>query len=137
MPERSAIVAEARAWVGTPFHWQASAKGKGCDCKGLIAGVARDLGLPEAGMLYARMADYARVDPAILREGLRATFDQVAEPEPGDVLLLKVSNRPQHLAIYVGEGRMIHTYSKGPGAVVEVPMGQVWRDAIDSVWSWR
>jgi cell wall-associated NlpC family hydrolase len=36
---RSAIVAEARTWIGTPYRHQASLKGVGCDCLGLVRGV--------------------------------------------------------------------------------------------------
>lgn len=134
---RSDIVAAARGWIDTPFVWQASVRGVGCDCRGLISGTARDLGLPEADTFYARTADYTNVDKALLKAGLRALFDPVTVEQPGDVLLLRVGDKAQHLAIYAGCGRMIHTYGKGPSKVMEVPMGRAWRDAIDSVWTWR
>ena len=38
---RRRIVEEARSWVGTPYVHQASCKGAGCDCLGLIRGVWR------------------------------------------------------------------------------------------------
>lgn len=134
---RPDIVAEARAWIDTPFHWQASVKGRGCDCKGLIWGVARELGLTEADAFHARLANYASVDVALLRAGLRSVFDEVAEMRPADVLLLKIGGQPRHLAFYAGGGRMIHTYGKGPSRVLEVPMGHAWREAVDSIWTWR
>lgn len=40
---RSAIVTEARTWIGTPYQHQASLKGVGCDCLGLVRGVWREL----------------------------------------------------------------------------------------------
>ena len=135
MPQRSDIVAAAREWIDTPFVWQASVKGVGADCRGLISGVARDLGLPEADSFYARTADYAKVDAALLKAGMRALFDPVKEAAPGDVLLLKVGGRAQHLAIYVGAGRMIHTYRNNIGKVIEVPVGR--SRPIDSIWAWR
>lgn len=131
------IVAEARSWVGTPFHWQASVKGRGCDCKGLIVGVARALGLPGADSLYAEMADYHNVDERLLKRGLAECLDRADEPQPGDVLLLRVAAKPQHLAILSDNNRMIHTYGKGPRRVVEVPMGSIWWAALDSAWRWR
>ena len=33
---RETIIAEARAWIGTPYHHQAALKGVGCDCLGQI-----------------------------------------------------------------------------------------------------
>src|SRR4051812_32701629 len=38
---RAAIVAEARDWIGTRYRHQASLKGVGCDCLGLVRGVWR------------------------------------------------------------------------------------------------
>lgn len=134
---RDAIVAEARSWLGTPFHWQGSVKGIGCDCKGLIVGVARALGLPGADGLYAGIADYQKVDGQLLRKGLGEAMTISANPLPGDVLLLCVAGKAQHLAILTENNRMIHTYGKGPSKVVEVPMGRVWWAALDSVWKWK
>ncbi len=39
----SRIVTAARAWIGTPYLHQASAKGAVCDCLGLIRGVWREV----------------------------------------------------------------------------------------------
>lgn len=134
----AAIVAAARAWIGTPFAWGQSLKGVGCDCKGLIAGVARELGLPGADSFEAGYAGYGtRVPSDDLRAGLMRHLDPVADARPGDVLLINVNKRPQHLAIFAGGGRMIHTYSKGPMRVIEVPMGHVWTRAVDSAWRFR
>ena len=42
-PTRDEIVAHARAWIGTPYHHQASRIGVGTDCLGLVRGVCREL----------------------------------------------------------------------------------------------
>ena len=39
----AAIVGAARGWIGTPYRHQASLKGVGCDCLGLLRGVWREL----------------------------------------------------------------------------------------------
>lgn len=39
--DRDALVAEARSWIGTSYRHQASVKGVGCDCLGLVRGVWR------------------------------------------------------------------------------------------------
>ncbi len=39
----SRIVASARGWIGTPYVHQASTKGAGCDCLGLLRGVWREI----------------------------------------------------------------------------------------------
>lgn len=46
---RTDILAVARDWLGTPYVHQASTKGAGCDCLGLVRGVYREIygGEPE------------------------------------------------------------------------------------------
>lgn len=147
MRDGEQLVAAAREWIGTPFHWEASIKGAGADCKGLLAGVARECGRAEGDSLEALTSGYSRrIDQAALERGLARLFLRQAQDdrgewllEPGDVLLLAVgaTRVPVHLALYAGEGRMIHTWSKGPAAVVEVPMGRYWSAAVVSAWRWK
>ncbi|MDX3810210.1 MAG: peptidase P60, partial [Bosea sp. (in: a-proteobacteria)] len=40
--KRAVIVAAAREWLGTPYHHQASLRGVGCDCLGLVRGLWRE-----------------------------------------------------------------------------------------------
>ena len=43
MIRRAAILQSARGWIGTPYLHQASLKGAGCDCLGLVRGVWREI----------------------------------------------------------------------------------------------
>lgn len=136
MKGRPEIAAAARGWIGTPFRWQGAARGVGCDCKGLVAGVARECGRPEADSVEALCGDYGAIVPtARLRVGLARLFDRAADIQAGDVLLLNMGGRAQHLAIAAGGGAMIHCYPHGPKARVleaALPMAK-----LDSVWRWR
>lgn len=132
------IAAEAENWIGVPFKWQGRVK-RGCDCKGLIAGVATACGRPEGRSLQALAGDYHRgVDVARLRAGLAALFDEVTEPMPGDVLLLRMGGKPQHLAIYAPSeakpDRVIEAMPTGPA---RVRPGRASKARIDSIWRWR
>jgi cell wall-associated NlpC family hydrolase len=142
MPTRGELVAaEVREWLGTKFVWQASAKGVGCDCKGLLWGVARELGFPEAESLYARVADYSPTRPvpsALLKEGIASIFDPVTELEPGDVLLLKIGGKASHIAIVSGEGRAIHAQIGSKDWVKEASLRSLLKMfPLDSAWRWR
>jgi cell wall-associated NlpC family hydrolase len=129
------IAAEAREWIGTPFVWQGRVKGVGVDCKGLVAGVAKACGRPEGESLEALAGDYDEpVDVRRLREGLARLFDLVADVRPGDVLLLTVRGRPQHLGIALDERRMVHCYATGPRQVIPAAIG---KGRLVSVWRWR
>lgn len=148
MPTRGELVAaEAREWLKTPFVWQQSCKGVGCDCKGLLWGVARELGFPEAESLYAKVSDYSPTRPvpsALLKEGMAAIFDPVeGELLPGDVLLLKVNGRngpTNHIAIISPDpARAIHAQAGGEKEwVKEMRLAALLKICpLDSAWRWR
>lgn len=134
---RDMIVAEARSWIGTPFRWQASVKGAGCDCKGLVAGVARELGLPEGRTFAARVHSYRHdFSPDDLFAGLQASMLQTDAPGAGDVIALEIGavRGPRHLGILTGDGRMIHCYGAGPSRVISAPLGRSRK--VHSYWTW-
>lgn len=139
MVSREDIVAEALSWKGTPFHWQQMRKGAGCDCKGLVAGVAQELGMPEAKSIYAAMpADASgRVDTRLLIHGLEETMVRADRMQPGDVLLLTMAKKPQHLAILIHD-RIVHTYGHGPDCVITTPLSVALRAwPLNSIWTWK
>jgi NlpC/P60 family putative phage cell wall peptidase len=135
------VAAQARLWLGTPFIWQASQRGVGCDCKGLLWGVARELGFPEAESLYAKVADYSPTRPvpsALLKEGFASIFDPVADMQPGDVMLLKLGGKASHVAIVSAEGRAIHAQIGPKNWVKEASLRALLKlFPLDSVWRWR
>jgi cell wall-associated NlpC family hydrolase len=45
--QRAAVVAEAKTWIGTPYHHAADVKGHGVDCAMLLVRIYGDLGLVE------------------------------------------------------------------------------------------
>jgi hypothetical protein len=58
MLRQNTIIAAARGWKGTPYHHQASLKGVGCDCLGLIRGVWRELHGAEPEVMPAYTKDW-------------------------------------------------------------------------------
>jgi NlpC/P60 family putative phage cell wall peptidase len=131
--ERAAIIAEARTWIGTPYHHQASVKGAGCDCLGLVRGVWRGVygTEPEAPPPYSR--DWAEAHrqetlaDAAGRHMLPVELDNIA---PGDVLLFALNERApaKHCAILTEQNRMVHSYESH--AVAEVSLSPWWRRRI-------
>lgn len=45
-------------------------------------------------------------------------FERVEDPEMGDLILIKIFGIESHIAIYLGEGKMLHT-TKNTGSVIE------------------
>jgi NlpC/P60 family putative phage cell wall peptidase len=123
------IVAAARGWIGTPYLHQASLKGVGCDCLGLLRGVYRELysGEPEQPPPYC--ADWAE---ASRREAMADAARRHLTPIPleaygaGDVLLFRW--RPdlpaKHCGIATAREAMVHAHDGA--SVAETPIG-LWR----------
>ena len=139
-------LATAREWLGTPVRWEASLKGVGCDCRGLLAGVCRENGWPEGDSLWGTMVGYSRrVDERVFLEGLDRLFLRVwptaplleAKPLAGDILAFRIKGRAQHLAIATGDGRMVHAYQTTPAQVIEQDIGTFWGNRLAGVWTWR
>ena len=127
---RERIVAAARLWLGTPYQHQASLKGLGCDCLGLVRGVWRDCVGDEPEPVVPYSPDWAEATgrEQLLLAGRRHFLP--ADPagiRAGDVLLFRWrAHLPaKHLAIATGPDGMIHAHD---GAVVaEVAIGAWWR----------
>ena len=97
MTTREAIVRCARGWLGTPYHHQASVKGAGCDCLGLIRGVWRELygREPEAMPPYTRDWGNATGAETLIEAACRhlVALADVGEAAPGDVLVFRMRDR--------------------------------------------
>lgn len=110
---RSAILAEAREWIGTPYQHQASAKGAGCDCLGLVRGVWRVLYGAEPEIAPAYTPDWAeRHGAETLLDAARRHMTEAPAPSPGDVLLFRMhpSAPAKHAAILDQDDHIIHAY---------------------------
>jgi len=124
------IVAETRSWIGTPYRHQASLKGIGCDCLGLVRGVWRAIvgEEPERAPPYAPDWAEATGDESLARAAARhliaIPFTDIA---CGDVILFRwrASLPAKHAAIVTAPDMMVHAHD---GAVVaEVAIAPWWR----------
>jgi NlpC/P60 family putative phage cell wall peptidase len=115
MIARAAILEEARSWIGTPYMHQASAKGAGCDCLGLVRGVWRALYGAEPERAPPYTPDWAeRQGQETLYAAARRHLIEISREHaaPGDVLLFRMDARSpmKHAAIVEEVGVMIHAY---------------------------
>ena len=135
------VIAQARQWLGVPFRHQGRSR-KGCDCLGLLIGVAGELGLKardgrrlvtwdERG--YGRLPDEKR-----LKQALAAALweIEIREIAAGDVVLMEVDGRVQHLGMvapYAADDLgIIHAYAPF-GKVVEHRLTKDWEKRIHHV----
>lgn len=111
--QRAAIVAEARSWIGTPYHNCADIKGVGVDCGMLIVRVFVDCSLCAPFDPRPYPADWH------LHRGeeryLGFVFDRCSEvekPQPGDVMVLRFGRCYSHGGIVTTNAplAMVHAY---------------------------
>lgn len=127
---RAAIVAAAEGWLGTPYRHQASLKGVGADCLGLVRGVWRELhgGEPEAMPAYT--ADWAEargeetLAAAAARHMTAVALDAI---RPGDLVLFRWREGlpAKHAAVLIEPARFIHAHDGA--AVATAALSPWWR----------
>ncbi len=139
----NAVVEAARGWLGTPYRHQASVKGVGADCLGLVRGVWRELVGEEPEPTPPYSADWAEVggEETLLNAARRRLVEVPVEAaRAGDVLLFRMSAGAlmKHCAILSDTGgvepRMIHAY--WGRAVVESWMGPWWKRRLAAAFRW-
>jgi NlpC/P60 family putative phage cell wall peptidase len=132
----SAVVLAARGWLGTPYVHQASCRGAGCDCLGLLRGVWREVlgaepqAVPDYTQDWSEAAHEERLWQAAARHLLAKPL---SAPAPGDVLLFRMreGSVAKHLGLQAVIGpapSFIHAYS-GHG-VVESALTPPWARRI-------
>jgi cell wall-associated NlpC family hydrolase len=137
-PDRNAVIARAREYLGTPYRHQGRAKGLGMDCVGLPICVGEDLGLRDKLGSPILKSDHLNYPPRPIAD----VSSQVAarlEEKPrdwikgGDVVTIKVGRYVSHLAIVTdleaGLG-LIHAYAGGPCMVAEHRLDLKWKSRI-------
>ncbi len=135
--EGSDIVALARGWIGTPYQHQASCRGAGTDCLGLLRGVWRERFGVEPEQVPAYTPDWSEPERAerLLEAAARHMVPvSIADASDGDVLILRMfeGSVAKHVGIRASDRRgaptLIHAYS-GHG-VVESPLTLSWQRRI-------
>jgi NlpC/P60 family putative phage cell wall peptidase len=135
---RTELVKAARAWIGTPYRHQASVRGHGADCLGVVRGVWRACIGPEPEAVTPYCPDWAVAgEPEALAQALSRHFcaRKISAAAPGDVLAFRMAaDAPlKHAAILSECGTLLHAY--WGREVVESRFAPWWRSRLGSVFS--
>lgn len=127
-----AVIATARAWLGTPYHDQASLRGVGCDCLGLARGVWRDLVGTEPQPIPPYSRDWGETGVReVLADGARGMMIEIpiAQICPGALVLFRMAPRAiaKHVGILTTTDHFIHAYDR---------LGVI-EEALTTAWSRR
>jgi len=127
---RQRILSETQSWLDTPYQHQASQKGAGCDCLGLIRGVYRALYGAEPISPPPYTPDWAEQNgEETLLHAAQDWLEEItiASTKPGDVVMFRMlPDAPcKHVAILSAPDIITHAY--WGRAVVESHMVPYWR----------
>lgn len=108
-----AFIETVRSYCGTRWRHQGRLPGIGLDCGGVHVCAAQAVGLPvhDHPGGYPRLPDGFTIE-AILSQDL-VKLDPMPAPDdlqPGDLLLFDYGMGPGHLAVWVGDSRMVDSW---------------------------
>ena len=106
---------EANLWIGTPYRHQASVRGMGTDCLGLIRGIYRKLYGCEPLRIPPYSPDWAergRDEIMLTAAGQYLTEINMDKAMAGDVLVFRLApgRLAKHCAILSTSDSMIHAW---------------------------
>ena len=105
------IVNFALQYVGNPYVWGGTSLTGGADCSGFVQTVFAHFGIK-----LLRVADDQMKGPssAISKEYKRPIIVDTSSMQPGDLIFYGSSNYASHVAIYMGDGQIVHASNSQP-----------------------
>lgn len=106
----SEIVSRAMSQLGANYVWGGvGGSDGGYDCSGFVS-----YALTGENTRLGTTADFV-------------TWNEVSDPQPGDVCVIHEKNGSQHTGIYIGDGKMVHAKDSKSGVVVsDVQKGMIY-----------
>lgn len=98
VPDGNDVVAAATRYVGVPYQWGGTDPATGLDCSGFVQRAYADVGIQLPRVSY----DQARVGRPVA---------SIEDARPGD--LVAFGEPVDHIAIYVGDGKIIQAPRRG------------------------
>jgi NlpC/P60 family putative phage cell wall peptidase len=126
MQQREQVVAEARKWIGTPYHCQADIRGAGVDCIMLIVRAFVDAGIcapfdprPYSDEWFLHRSDEHYVD------GVLERCTEVQSARPGDIMIFRWGRCYSHGGIVTVANPLtiVHAYAPARRVVEEAVAG--------------
>lgn len=119
MSTRARVVAEAKRWIGTPYHHHGRVLGAGVDCVQILCAVYEACGLipPTDPGAYARDWHIHQRDELYLAGLLGANAKETSSPDAGDVAMFRFGRTWSHGGILIEPETVLHAYV-GRGVIV-------------------
>jgi cell wall-associated NlpC family hydrolase len=110
------LLQRALTLLGTPYRWGGTDPDSGLDCSGLVNYVFRT----------ALGVDLPRVSRDMAANDNAELIKNRDELRQGDLVFFGVRGRVNHVGIYVGEGRFLHSPSTGKDVRVDTLISGYW-----------
>ncbi len=91
----------AKQYVGNPYVWGGTSLTNGADCSGFVLAVFAEFGVTLPHYSVSQSQEGTEID--------------VADALPGDLIFYSNGSRINHVAIYIGNGQVIHASSPKTG----------------------
>ncbi|CRZ33645.1 SH3 domain-containing protein [Herbinix hemicellulosilytica] len=102
---RQRIVNFALKFKGNPYVWGGTSLTKGADCSGFTQSVFKNFGI-----------SIPRTSRAQANSGKRVSMDKI---QPGDLIFYTKNGRINHVALYIGNGKVIGAASRKEGITIK------------------
>jgi len=145
-PVHDVLGCVAASWLGTPWCANSAVKGKrgGVSCHNLPRAILVEAGwLPESFPVVEGDPNSARHGGSVIERWLdgrseftRFPISELRSPgglRPGDLLGLRIRRCVDHLGLYLGEGRFIHTLQHKHTAIDRIT-DPTWGSRLLAVW---
>jgi cell wall-associated NlpC family hydrolase len=108
-------VGAARRFLGSPYEWGGMTE-RGIDCSGLVHMAFRATGRTVPRDAHQQEAAATRIDESDLR--------------PGDLVFFGEPGSADHVAFWLGDGRILHATARDELGVVEEPLANTGTTAV-------
>ena len=98
---RNQIIMYAKKFEGNPYVWGGTSLTRGADCSGFTQSVLENFGI-----------NIPRTSRAQAASGRRVDLDDI---KPGDLIFYRRNGRINHVALYIGNGKVIGAKSSREG----------------------
>lgn len=101
---RTAVVAYAKQFLGNPYVYGGTSLTNGTDCSGFTQGVFAHFGITTGRSSRDQAAKVKKID--------------VSSAQPGDLLFYASGDYINHVALYIGDGKVIHASNSTTGIII-------------------